>query len=41
MFRRSLMQGYLKGQIGTMEFATKAEAIRLRNAPVQIARPEA
>lgn len=37
----ALMQDYLKGQIGTMEFVTKAEAIRLRNAPVQLARPEA
>jgi hypothetical protein len=36
----SLMQEYLMGQIGTMEFATRAEAIRLRNSKTQLSRPE-
>lgn len=36
----TLMHDYLTGQIGTMEFATKVETIRLRNAPAQLSRPE-
>jgi hypothetical protein len=36
----SLMLEYLAGQIGTMEFATRAEAIRLRGSIGQVSRPE-
>jgi integrase len=35
-----LMFEYLAGQIGTMEFATRAEAIRLRGSIGQASRPE-
>lgn len=37
----ALMQDYMKGKIGTMEFATKAEAFRLRWASSQITGAEA
>jgi len=36
----SLMLEYLAGQIGTMEFATRVEAIRLRGSTGQVSRPE-
>jgi hypothetical protein len=36
----SLMQDYLSGQIGTMEFASRAEAIRKKNMNTQQSRPE-
>jgi len=35
-----LMLEYLAGQIGTMEFATRAEAIRLRGSIGEASRPE-
>jgi len=35
-----LMLEYLAGQIGTMEFATRVEAIRLRGSIGQVSRPE-
>jgi hypothetical protein len=36
----SIMLEYLAGQIGTMEFATRVEAIRLRGSIGQASRPE-
>lgn len=36
----SLMQDYLSGQFGTIEFANRAEAIKQRSASSHLPRPE-